>query len=77
MRRKSLEFDVIIEQDENKSYVARVPALPGCHTEGDTQEEAMANIREAIGIYLEHVGSQIQHPMKFVSVKKVSLPSAV
>ena len=41
-------FQVIIEQDEDGYYVADVPALRGCHTQGKTFEEAMTDIREVI-----------------------------
>lgn len=41
-------FQVIIEQDEDGFYVADVPVLRGCHTQGKTFEETMANIREVI-----------------------------
>lgn len=43
-------FQVVIEQDEDGYYVADVPALRGCHTQGKTFEEAMTNIREVIEI---------------------------
>ena len=45
------EFDVVIIEDETGGYIAFVPALPGCHTQGDTQEELMKNIKEAIELY--------------------------
>lgn len=45
-------FTVILEPDE-KGYHAFCPALPGCHTCGDTIEEAMKNIREAVEVYCE------------------------
>ena len=41
-------FQVIIEQDEDGFFVADVPALAGCHTQGKTFEEALENIREVI-----------------------------
>lgn len=41
-------FQVVIEQDEDGYYVADVPALRGCHTQGKTFEEAMTSIREVI-----------------------------
>jgi predicted RNase H-like HicB family nuclease len=47
------KFDVIIMEDESGGYIAFVPALPGCHTQGDTLEELMKNIREAIELYFE------------------------
>ena len=43
---------VVIEKDENGFYAWR-PELKGCHSQGDTLDEAMANIREAIELYLE------------------------
>jgi predicted RNase H-like HicB family nuclease len=49
------EFDVVIVEDEAGGYVAFVPALPGCHTQGDTLEELMGNVKEAIELYLETV----------------------
>ncbi len=43
-----MKYRVIIEQDEDGQFVAEVPALPGCISEGKAREEALANIREAI-----------------------------
>ncbi len=45
------KLSVVIEHDE-AGYFAYCPDLPGCHTQGDTFEEAMANIREAASLYL-------------------------
>lgn len=45
---ETYRFQVIIEQDEDGLYVADVPALAGCHTQGGTFEEALKNIREVI-----------------------------
>jgi len=47
------EFDTIIIEDERGGYVAFVPALPGCHTQGDTLQELMENVKEAVELYLE------------------------
>jgi predicted RNase H-like HicB family nuclease len=41
-------FNVVIEQDEDGGYIAEVPALPGCHTQGDTLKELYGNVKEAI-----------------------------
>ena len=46
-------FRVILEQNENGGYTVTVPILPGCISEGDTREEALANIKEAIELYIE------------------------
>ena len=48
-------FKIVLEPSEDGGYTALVPALPGCISEGDSIEEAMANIREAIELYLEPV----------------------
>lgn len=52
MRRYSI---LLIPDPEEGGYTATVPALPGCVTEGDTMEEVMENIRDAIRLYLEDV----------------------
>lgn len=46
-------FKVVLEPSDEGGYTVLVPSLPGCISEGDTVEEAMANIREAIELYLE------------------------
>ncbi len=52
-RFKELQFKVLIEQDSDKLYVASVPELPGCYTQGKTLEEVRKRIREAIKLVLE------------------------
>jgi predicted RNase H-like HicB family nuclease len=51
----SMKLQIILEPSDEGGYTAYVPSLPGCISEGDTAEEAMANIREAIELYLEPV----------------------
>lgn len=51
--KNTLSFSVIYEEDPEGGYVAFVPSLPGCHTQGGTIEEAEKNIQEAIELYLE------------------------
>lgn len=48
-----MKYRVIIEQDEDGVYIAEVPSLPGCITQGTTRTEALENIKEAIEHYLE------------------------
>lgn len=48
-----MKFRVRIEIDEDGVFVAEVPALPGCVTQGSTREEAVENAQEAIAVYLE------------------------
>ena len=47
-----MKFRVFIHQDEDQVFVAEVPALPGCVSQGDTREAAVHNIQEAIIGYL-------------------------
>jgi len=47
-----MQFRVSIEQDEDGVYVASVPALPGCISQGATRKEAVDNIKDAIAGYL-------------------------
>ena len=46
---------VLLEPSEEGGYTAIVPSLPGCISEGETKDEALQNIREAINLYLEPV----------------------
>ena len=48
-----MKYRALIEQDEDGMFVAEVPALPGCISQGRTREEALQNIQEAIAAYLE------------------------
>lgn len=48
-----MKFRIEIEPDEDSVFVATVPALPGCISQGSTREQALTNVREAIAGYLE------------------------
>lgn len=50
-----MNLKVVMEPSDEGGYTVIVPALPGCISEGDTREEAIKNIREAIELYLEPV----------------------
>lgn len=50
-----MKLRIVLEPSEEGGYTAIVPALPGCISEGETREEALRNIREAIDLYLEPV----------------------
>ena len=49
----SFKFRVFVEQDEDGIFVAEVPALPGCISQGSTRKEALANVQEAMELYIE------------------------
>ncbi|MDD5163044.1 MAG: type II toxin-antitoxin system HicB family antitoxin [Candidatus ainarchaeum sp.] len=71
---KAKTFDVIIERDEDGWFIADVPALHACHTQGKTKKEVLANIKEAIELCLE-IEEERENKQKtgFVSVEKVSV----
>ena len=48
-------FQVVLEPSEDGGYTVYVPSLPGCISEGDSIEDALANIQEAVELYLEPV----------------------
>jgi predicted RNase H-like HicB family nuclease len=50
-----MKLSVVLEPSDDGGFTAVVPSLPGCISEGNTREEAVANIREAIELYLEPV----------------------
>jgi predicted RNase H-like HicB family nuclease len=53
-----MKLHVVIEQDESGYFVAEVPALPGCLSQGKSREEALENIKEAIEGWFEVIGSK-------------------
>ena len=50
-----MNLKIIFEPSDEGGFTVYVPSLPGCISEGDTKEDALANIREAISLYLESV----------------------
>lgn len=50
-----MKLRVVLEPSEEGGYTVYVPSLPGCISEGDTKEQALNNIKEAIELYLEPV----------------------
>ena len=66
------QFDVVIERDQEGRYVASVPQLPGCHTDGTSLDELMVEIREAIQLCLEVEGEQ-PTSLEFVGIQRVTI----
>jgi len=54
-----MRFKVVLEPSDEGGYTVYVPSLPGCISEGETVEEALKNIREAIELYLEPVDDDL------------------
>ena len=64
------EYSVIIEQDADGLYVASVPTLQGCHTQGRSLDEVMERIREAVELCIEERGEDAG-ALEFVSIQKI------
>ncbi len=76
LKQKILEYTAIFEPAEEGGYVVSVPALPGCSTQGDTFEEAVANIKDAVEGYLavlKEEGEEIPQPQSDVVITKISI----
>jgi predicted RNase H-like HicB family nuclease len=70
------QFTVVIEPDE-KGYHAFVPILPGCHSFGDTVEEAQTNILEAMEVHVESMledGEPVPVERDPVFITRLSVP---
>ena len=64
-----MRYRVVLEPDfESGGYVVSCPALPGCHSQGETREEALVNVREAIQAYLESLKKHNQPIPRAVTV---------
>ena len=54
-----MKLKVVLESSEEGGFTVYVPSLPGCVSEGESESEALANIREAIELYLEPVDDDL------------------
>lgn len=72
MEKNVLDFNVVIEQDEDGIYVARVPEISGCYTQGKSLPEVIERIKEAIEVCLE-ADKENTTPLKFIGIEKVQV----
>jgi len=56
---EDMKIKIYLEPSEEGGYTAIVPSLPGCISEGETKEEAIKNVREAIELYLEPIEDDV------------------
>ena len=54
-----MNYRIIIEDGEDFGYVSHCPAIPGCHSQGETIEEAIANIQDAIRGCIEAIDNEL------------------
>ncbi|MBI2673386.1 type II toxin-antitoxin system HicB family antitoxin [Candidatus Woesearchaeota archaeon] len=69
---KVYNYTVLIEQDEDGIFLAKVSDIPGCYTQGKTIEEVMNRIKEAIEVCLE-ADKKNYPPLKFVGIQQVEV----
>ncbi len=73
MEKKVYNFTVLIEQDEDGIYVANVPDIEGCYTQGETIQEVLERIKEAIEVCLEGDNFETINKMKFIGIQQVEI----
>ncbi len=71
-----MEYSVIVHKAEEGGFWVEVPALPGCYSQGETPEESLVHVKEAIELYLEVLRERGQPvPQDSEVVFKVSVPA--
>ena len=63
-----MELKIVLEKQEEGGYTVYVPALPGCTSQGETEEEAIENIKEAIELYLESDAEEVPRSAKVIGI---------
>jgi len=76
MEKAMLDFTVLIEQDEDGIYLAKVPEIEGCYTQGKSIEEVLERIKEAIEVCLEGDRKDVT-PLRFIGIQKVQIGKPV
>ena len=72
MEKQIMDFNVLIEQDEDGIYVAKVSEIEGCYTQGKNLQKVLERIKEAIEVCLEADKEDI-NPMRFVGIQRVQV----
>jgi predicted RNase H-like HicB family nuclease len=72
MEKEIMDFTVLIEQDEDGIFVAKVPEIKGCYTQGKTLQEVLERIKEAIEVCLEADKKEV-NPMKFIGIQRIQV----
>jgi len=69
-----MRYTAIFQADPGGGYHASCPSLPGCHSEGDTLDQAIANLREAIAVYLESLQAHGESfPVEDILIKPLDI----
>jgi predicted RNase H-like HicB family nuclease len=65
-----MQFTILIEQDEDGMYVAKVPDITGCYTQGRTIPQVLERVREAIQVCIE---AEKVKPLRFIGVQQIQV----
>ena len=68
-----MDFNVIIEKDEEGYFVSEVVGLPGCHTQAKSMDELIERTKEAITLYLECEKPDIKIESEFIGIQKIEV----
>ena len=67
------EYTIVIEKDGDGYYVGSVPGLPGCHTQGESIDQLIERMEEAIPLWLEVNSENAPNPLELVGVQRISV----
>jgi len=68
-----MEIQIILDPQDEGGYTVYVPSLPGCVSQGETEKEALKNIKEAIELYLEADENEIVFYKDNVKAEKITI----
>ena len=68
-----MDFNIIIEKDEDGYFVSEVVGLPGCHTQAKSMDELIKRTKEAIPLYLECEKPEVEVQIEFIGIQKIEV----
>ena len=68
-----MDFNIVIEKDEEGYLISEVVGLPGCHTQAKSMDKLIERTKEAIALYLECEKPEIEMRSEFIGVQKVEV----
>ena len=68
-----VDFNVIIEKDEEGYFVSEVVGLPGCHTQAKSMDNLIERTKEAIALYLECKKPEVEVQSEFIGIQKIEV----
>lgn len=69
---------VLLYTDEENNWIAEVPSLPGCHSDGKTKEEALIRVKEAIEVYVEALEQDnLEVPEEYSNLELVAVEAVI